>query len=121
MTLGPALLALSWLTKVDAPGSSPVARVAGWLAVYGKVPLFYYVAHIYALRTLAVIVDVAQHGQVSPYLRKGSVFAFPDDYGFPLPVVYGVWALVVLGLYPACAWFAGVKARNRGKAWLSYV
>ncbi len=121
MTLGPSLLALSALCEVDAGGDTPLARAAGKLAAYGKVPLFYYLAHIYALRALAVVVDVAQHGQVSPYLRKGSVFAFPDDYGFPLPVVYAVWAAVVLGLYPACVWFAGVKARNRGRAWVSYV
>jgi uncharacterized membrane protein len=120
MTLGPALLALSALTRVDRGGSSALARAAGWLAVYGKVPLFYYVAHIYALRFLAVLVDVVQHGQISPHLRRGSVFAFPADYGFSLPVVYAVWIAVVLALYPACAWFAGVKARNRGKAWVSY-
>jgi hypothetical protein len=27
---------------------------------------------------------------------------------------------VVLALYPACRWFAGVKARRR-EAWLSYL
>jgi uncharacterized membrane protein len=121
MTLGPALLALSALSRVDTGGSSRVARLAGWLAVYGKVPLFYYVAHIYGLRLLAVLVDVAQHGQISAHLRRGSVFAFPADYGFSLPVVYAVWVAVVLALYPACAWFARLKARNRGRPWVSYV
>ena len=31
-----------------------------------------------------------------------------------------VWALVVLLLYPACAWYAAVKRRRRD-AWMSYL
>ena len=44
----------------------------------------------------------------------------PDGWGYGLPVIYLVWAGVVLALYPACRWFAGVKARRRD-AWLSYL
>ena len=44
----------------------------------------------------------------------------PEGWGYGLPVVYLVWAAVVLALYPACRWFAGVKARRR-EAWLSYL
>jgi hypothetical protein len=44
----------------------------------------------------------------------------PDGWGYGLPVVYLVWVGVVLALYPACRWFAGVKARRR-EAWLSYL
>jgi len=40
--------------------------------------------------------------------------------GFPLPVVYLIWVLVVVALYPACRWFADVK-RRRGDPWLSYL
>ena len=36
-----------------------------------------------------------------------------------MPVVYAVWAAVVIALYPICTWFAGVKRRRR-EAWLSY-
>ena len=42
------------------------------------------------------------------------------EYGVSLPVVYLVWALVVLLLYPLCRWFAGVKQRYRW-VWLSYL
>jgi hypothetical protein len=31
-----------------------------------------------------------------------------------------LWLLVVVALYPACRWFAGVKQRNRAW-WLSYL
>jgi hypothetical protein len=43
----------------------------------------------------------------------------PPGWGFPLPVVYLVWAGVVLALYPLCSWFAELKQR-RNDAWLSY-
>jgi hypothetical protein len=43
----------------------------------------------------------------------------PPGWGYSLPVVYLVWACVVLTLYPLCRWFAGVRQR-RSDPWLSY-
>ena len=40
-------------------------------------------------------------------------------FGFRLGVVYLVWFVVVMSLYPACKWFAGVKQRRKD-IWLSY-
>ena len=37
-----------------------------------------------------------------------------------VPIVYLAWVLVVITLYPACRWFAAVKARSRAR-WLSYL
>jgi hypothetical protein len=37
-----------------------------------------------------------------------------------LPVVYLLWAVVVVGLYPACRWYAALK-RRRTDWWLSYL
>jgi len=47
-------------------------------------------------------------------------FTAPPGWGYPLPVVYLVWALVVTAMYPLCRWFAAVKLR-RTEAWLSYL
>ena len=70
---------------------------------------------------------------VAALVRFGGIhFAFesptPDRYpmtqppGWPssLPVVYLYWIAVVLIAYPACRWFAAVKAR-RSDRWLSYL
>ena len=43
----------------------------------------------------------------------------PPGWGYSLPVVYLVWAIVVVALYPLCRWFAGLKQR-RSETWLSY-
>ncbi len=51
---------------------------------------------------------------VDPFMNK------PDGFGFGLPVIYLVWIVVVIGLYPACRWFAYLKA-ERKEWWLSYL
>ena len=44
----------------------------------------------------------------------------PDNYGFSLEIVYLMWFLVLLLLYPPCAWFSNLKRRS--KHWiLSYL
>ena len=45
---------------------------------------------------------------------------FPPNFGYDLWVTYVVWAAIVIGLYPACRWFARVKERRRDW-WLSYL
>jgi uncharacterized membrane protein len=114
MTLGPVLLALAATERATS-------RV---LAVYGRVPLFYYVVHFAVLHAVATLVCLLRYGSAhwmfeSPDLANYP-FSAPPGWGFPLPVVYAVWAAVVMGVYPLCRWFAGVKARSRA-AWVSYL
>jgi len=111
MTLGPALLFL-WAVDADTPQ---------WLRpalIIGKVPLFYYLLHIPLIHLLAVAVCYARYGQVH-WMFENALFVQPPGWGYSLPVVYLVWAGVVLALYPLCRWFAGVKQR-RNDPWLSY-
>lgn len=116
MTLGPAML---FLWAVDA-------RTPQWLRpalVIGKVPMFYYLLHIPLIHLAAVAVCYVRYGQVhwmfeSPGLRQFPITP-PPGWGYSLPIVYLIWAAIVLALYPLCRWFAGVK-RRRSDAWLSY-
>jgi hypothetical protein len=117
MTLGPALL---FLRAVDG-GTPRLLRVA---IPYGRVPMFYYVLHFTLIHLIAVAVCLARYGTAhwmteSPDLGNYP-FTPPPGWGYPLPVVYLVWAIVVVSLYPLCRWFAGVKQR-RTDAWLSYL
>ena len=117
MTLGPAMI---FLRAVDR-GTPPVLRPA---LVIGKVPLFYYMVHFPLIHLLAVVVSYARYESAhwmfeSPDLAHYP-FSAPPDWGYSLPVVYLIWALVVVTMYPLCRWFAALKQR-RGDAWLSYV
>jgi uncharacterized membrane protein len=115
MTLGPALIALA----VFADAKGPLARV---LIVFGRVPLFYYVAHLLLLQILAVIYAVILVGGIGELLRSlsESPVSKPAGYGLGLPGVYAVWALLVAALYLPCRWFARLKQRRTG-GWLSYL
>ena len=55
MTLGPAIFLLGLIDR----GPGPLGPVGEVLAVFGRVPLFYYVAHIYLLHTAAHLMYLA--------------------------------------------------------------
>ena len=92
--------------------------------IFGRVPLFYFVLHLPVIHLIAVAVAGARYHDAhwmfeSPDLAHYP-FTPPPGWGYSLPVVYAIWIGVVLALYPACEWFAGVKQRRRDP-WLSYL
>ena len=101
--------------------------VANPLIVFGRVPFFYFVLHFYAGRAASVLLAVLRYGREAfgfifhPLPSMGGPRElFPAGFGYDLWVAYAVWAGIVAALYPACRWFAGVKARRRDW-WLSYL
>lgn len=112
MTLGPILMVLALVDRARGP-------LARFFEVIGRVPFFYYLAHIYLLHLMVLVVAAAQGRPLGIFLN--AFFFYPDDWGFGLPVVYGVWLLAVVLLYPPCLWFGRLKARRRDLAWLSYL
>ena len=110
MTLGPAFAALALLDDVRG-------RFANAIAVYGRVPMFYYVVHIFVIHILAYLFALIQGGRGDFLsLDTGS---FPEWYGTSLAGVYLAWAIVILILYLPCRWFASLKSRRKDW-WLSY-
>jgi uncharacterized membrane protein len=114
MTLGPSFLLLAWLER-----SSPL-RWAGILVTFGRVPLFFYVLHLYVIHLLAIAVAWLCHQPVH-WLFHGAFFrGTPDDYGHSLPFVYLMWIITILILYFPCRRFAALKQRRKDW-WLSYL
>jgi len=112
MTLGPAILALGLLDR--EPGA--VGRVC---VVYGRVPLFYYVAHMLLIHESSRVVHWLRVGEPVSQLQAQFAFLgepftpFPDGFhGLSLFWVHVAWVSVVAALYPVCRWYAGVKARS---------
>ena len=50
----------------------------------------------------------------------GASELYPADFGYGLSIVFGVWALVLLIMYPFCLWYSGLK-QGRYDWWLSYL
>jgi uncharacterized membrane protein len=117
MTLGPALWLLAWADGRAASALRPALTI-------GRVPFFYYVLHFALIHLAAAAVCLARYGSAHWMVASPDLghypFSAPPDWGYPLPVVYLVWALVVASMYPLCRWFAGVKQRRR-EVWLSYL
>lgn len=117
MTLGPILIALAWLGTVSGEG-----RLAKFVAVFGRVPLFFYVAHIFLIRTLAVYVAMLFKQKVAWLLYGGFMLNEPPaGYGHGLPFIYGMWALAVLVMYPFCLVFMRFKRTHPEWAFLRYL
>jgi uncharacterized membrane protein len=117
MTLGPALIVLAAFENIGAEGWG--ARV---LNVYGRVPMFYYILHIYLVH-LASIVVALMFGQPSDWLWHGAVWTGqrPPGYGHGLGFIYLVWVVIVVALYLPCKWFMNFKREHREWKWLGYV
>lgn len=113
MTIGPAIAVLPLFERWKGV-------LAGFLTVFGRVPLFFYVLHIPLIHLLAVGGAMLQGFNPSFLFSNDFPGMWGASYGFSLPVVYLVWICVVLALYFPCRWFARVK-RRRKDVWLSYL
>ncbi|MGH7638834.1 MAG: DUF1624 domain-containing protein [Gemmatimonadaceae bacterium] len=113
MTLGPVLIALALTERVRG-------RVGSWLSVYGRVPLFFYVTHIFVAHAVGVLLALAQGGELRRIPVITDPGALPEWFGVELPGVYLAWMLVVVALYFPCRAFARLKERRRDW-WLQYL
>jgi uncharacterized membrane protein len=134
MTLGPALVFLSGaegprMTPGPAQGNlsgteRPSSKLGSKLTIFGRVPMFYYLIHIPLIHGIAVLASMfSGHGAASMVNLTTWVTANPQlqGYGFPLWVVYVIWVLVMVLLFPLCRRFDQYKrAHQAEKKWLSY-
>lgn len=116
MTLGPCIALIPWLER--ARGS-----FAEKVALFGRVPMFFYLLHIPLIHALAVLISLIAHGEVSSWLFTNHPMGnppAPDGYRWALWQLYAVWAIAIVILYYASSWFATFKSR-RSDWWLKYV
>ena len=118
MTLGPSLMILALLEQ-------PLNNFGKIIIRIGRVPLFFYILHLFLIHLLGIIAVVAsgrpwtdmifttlQNAKDSPWLK---------GYGFSLAGTYLVWIVVVALLYPLCKWYDQYKTNHKEKWWLSYL
>jgi uncharacterized membrane protein len=117
VTLGGTLLFLANAEKLKG-------NFVNFFCVFGRVPFFYYILHLYLIHLMAVIAaEFTGFGwkiMVSMPTFITRVEAL-KGYGFNLITVYVVWIIVILLLYPLCKKFDNYKQSNKEKWWLSYL
>ena len=117
ITVGAALLFLAVTEHLQGAAVKVIT-------VYGRVPMFYYLVHIYLIHLMAMIASglFTAVGWQNWVLRQPIWFNTDlKGYGFSLAVVYLVWIFVVVALYPFCKRYDAYKQAHKEKWWLSYL
>ena len=114
LTIGAAMMVLGLLDRIPKGSFS-------FIRIFGRVPFFFYVLHLYLIHFITVIIFFIQGYPSKDIAPQHSPFMFrPDRFGFNLPVVYLLWIAVILILYPLCKRYDHYKSTN-SKWWLSYI
>jgi hypothetical protein len=87
---------------------------------FGRVPLFYFLLHLYVIHGFAVLAGLVRGLPVAWMFSPAALGTPPAGWSLSLPGIYAAWVVMLAVLYVPCRWFAGVKARNPG-GWLSYL
>jgi uncharacterized membrane protein len=111
MTLGPAAIFCAFAGRLRG-------RIRDILVTFGRAPFAFYVAHLYLIHTVALLLGITQGFAAQQFLTHYRYF--PKGYGVSLGGVYLIWIAIVAALYPLCRWVVRVKAQ-RADWWLSYV
>ncbi len=117
ITLGPAFLVLSYIETIKN-------GLTDRIQIFGRVAFFYYILHLYLIHILATISFFAKGHTMEEATQTGSKFPFffviPGE-GYGLGVVYLVWIVVIVMLYPLCKWYNTYKSKHKDNKWLSYL
>jgi uncharacterized membrane protein len=113
ITIGPALVVLALLEHVQN-------RFTEFVKIFGRVPFFYYVLHLYLIHLLTVILFFAKGYGTKDIVGQTPFLFRPVTFGFDLWLVYIIWIAVILLLYPLCKWYNKYKSEHT-QWWLSYI
>lgn len=116
MTMGPALILLALIEPATG-------RIAKPVIVFGRVPFFFYILHLYAIHALAMLWlayegrDPNEYIMSAQRIRSGAL----SNFGLGLEAVYLLWIIIVVLLYPVCRWYQKYRENHLAKWWLRYL
>ena len=117
VTIGPGLLFLAFSEKSRSWLSEQIK-------VIGRVPMFYYLVHLYLIHIAAMIATSFCGHKWSDMISLNTWVSFEPKlkgYGFSLGTVYFVWISLIVILYFLCKWYDKYKLAHKEKWWLSYL
>lgn len=115
MTLGPIIALVPIAEKLKG-------KAGKVLAVFGRVPMFYYILHIGVIHLLALAVNAFRGMSDSQSLYASAPYVWlPEESRWSVSLLYAVFFVAVFILYFPCKWYMVYKANNPGKKWLKYI
>lgn len=92
------------------------------VSVYGRVPFFYYLIHLYLIHSLMLLIMFLQgHNWADLSFEPFQFGRAGAGSGIGLIAVYLIWLSVVSLLYPFCRWYADYKSAHKEKVFLRYL
>lgn len=116
LTIGLSLVIGMSLEKVGE-------RMKSVLLILGRVPLMYYLLHIFVLHLIAIIYAALVFGETEFLLKGPQIFWYeplqgrPVGYGLPLVAVYFITLIVVILLLPVLKMYSTYKKQHPNSLW----
>lgn len=114
LTLGMMLLVHSWVEELQN-------KFTNFAALFGRVPLFYFLVHWYIIHPIMFMIVFLQGYKISDLVFGTNLGRPKGISGLDLGWIYLIWIVVVLLMYPLCKWYAKYKETHREKQWLRYL
>jgi len=111
MTLGPSIMLLAIFERIKGKASD-------FLMVFGRVPMFFYIIHLYLIHILAVLIGWYQG--YTFYDMSHDFESFPADYGVGLVSTYTYWLLLIMLSYVLCKSYITFK-KGKVHPFYSYI
>ena len=98
------------------------SRLSGMISVYGRVPLFYFIIHLFIIHATMFLVLFIQGFGTEDFVFGAFKNGRPETGGGTgLTLIYIIWIVLVLFLYPVCKWFGEYKAAQPEKRLLRFL
>lgn len=116
MTISPLMLLLAFTENINT-------RFSNRITTFGKVPMFYYLIHLYVIHLAAMIMGVFQGYPAGNWIITSGWVSEEkalQGFGLNLAGVYIAWLAIILILYFPCRRYERYKSSHKHR-WLSYL
>ncbi len=92
------------------------------ISVYGRVPLFFFIIHLFIIHAVMFIMLFAQGFKNGDFLFGAFKNGRPENGGgVELAFIYLIWIAILILLYPVCKWYGNYKAMHKENKFLRYL